>query len=159
MNLNKQQSALLGMFFIVLGLVWWLELWWLLIPGLLIGGGIHVYRKRRQLGRTIEAVQSGVWLVGLGALWLIDSIWPGILFLAGASLLLRGREDQFNTWLQRWAGYGRQAGVQVYQRRGRGQAISTQQVPITTQNIAATASSPASLPQSPTTGETTRLTE
>ena len=61
---------MLGGFLIALGLVWWLNLWWVLLPGLLIAGGVIAYRQRRSLGRPIEAVQAGLWCVGLALLFL-----------------------------------------------------------------------------------------
>jgi hypothetical protein len=58
------------------------------------------YVQRRNMGRTIEAVQLLVWGGGLGLLFLLDFLWPGILLLAGASLLLRGREFRADEALQ-----------------------------------------------------------
>ena len=39
--------------------------------------------------KTLKNVQSGVWLIGLGILFLLDAFWPGILILIGLSLLIQ----------------------------------------------------------------------
>lgn len=152
MNPNKQQSMMLGGFLIALGLVWWMNLWWLLLPGLLIAGGVIGYRQRRSLGRPIEAVQAGLWCVGLALLFLIGGIWPGVLLLAGVSILIRGRELQIDDRLQGLFAQARS------RRSVPAHPVTTQHVPITTVQMPA-----ATTPQfgTPTTnsGETTRLHE
>jgi hypothetical protein len=145
MNPNKRQTAALGAFLIVFGLVMWLHLWWLVAPGTLVAGGVLAYRQRRLLGRPVEAVQALLWCFGLAVIFLTH-FWLGVLFLAGLSLLLRGRELSIDAAIQ-----------QTLQSRGRPSVSRTtpvQQVPITTQPPAAP---PANVYEAPTTGDTTRL--
>jgi hypothetical protein len=123
MNPNKQQTAAIGAFLIVLGLVMWLHLWWLVAPGALVAGGVLAYRQRRRIGRPVEAVQALMWCFGL-ALIFLSHFWLGVLFLAGLSLLLRGRELQIDAMIQ-------QALTQARTRRAPSRTITTQQVPIT----------------------------
>jgi hypothetical protein len=96
------------------------------------------------MGRTIEAVQGGLWGVGLALLFLTGFVWPGLLFLAGASILVRGREQQLDDQVQRLLGRA---------SRRPGTAIT----PVTTQHV------PISTYQPPVEtvamGETTRLRE
>jgi hypothetical protein len=144
MNPNKQQTAAIGAFLIALGLVMWLNLWWLIAPGALVAGGILAYRQRQRLGRPAEAVQALLWCFGL-ALVFLTGFWLGILFLAGASLLLRGRELQADAMIQ-------QALTQARTRRSASRSITTQHVPIS--------APPAAAPndyEAPSTGNTTRL--
>ncbi|NTV63572.1 MAG: hypothetical protein HGA65_08560, partial [Oscillochloris sp.] len=77
---------------IVVGVVAILNVWWAIPPVLLAGGGVAIYQRQRSMGRTSEAVQAGLWGVGLAVLLLLHFLIPGVLLLAGASLLLRGRE-------------------------------------------------------------------
>ena len=95
--MNTQRTAVAGIGLIALGLVWWLSLWWLILPAALVGGGLFGYLQRRARGRLHEGLQIALWGVGLGILFLLNFVWPGVLFLAGASILLRGREDQVQT--------------------------------------------------------------
>jgi hypothetical protein len=148
MNPNNRRTAAIGGILIVLGLVWWLNLWWLVWPGALVAGGVLAYRQRRQMGRPIEAVQAALWCFGL-ALVFLTHFWVGVIFLAGLSLLLRGRELQADAAIQ-------QALSQASARRATRRPITTQQVPITTQAPPAPL---ASGYEAPTTGETTRLPE
>ncbi len=152
MNTNKQQSVMLGGFLIALGLVWWLNLWWVLLPGLLIAGGVIGYRQRRSLGRPIEAVQAGLWCIGLAILFLIGGIWPGVLLLAGVSILIRGRELQVDDRLQSLF-------AQARSRRRVSQPVTTQQVPITTVQMPAATTPPQFSAPTASTGDTTRLHE
>jgi hypothetical protein len=122
MNTNKQQTAAIGALLIVFGLVMWLNLWWLVAPGALVAGGVLAYRRRRQLGRPVEAVQALLWCFGL-ALIFLSGFWLGVLFLAGLSLLVRGREPQIDMMIQ-------QALSQTRARRAPQRSIPTQQVPI-----------------------------
>ena len=39
--------------------------------------------------KTLKNVQSAVWLIGLGILFLLDAFWPGILILIGLSMLVQ----------------------------------------------------------------------
>ena len=52
MNMNKQPSMAAGVFLIGLGVVWWLNLWALLLPAALLVGGVVAYQQRRRMGRT-----------------------------------------------------------------------------------------------------------
>ncbi len=100
MKLHDKRSQYLGIALIVLGLFAVLRLWWLLPTALLAIAGGYFYRQRRQMGRIPEAVQSGLWLVGLAVLFLVDFLFPGILILAGASLLVRGHEAELDQRVQ-----------------------------------------------------------
>jgi hypothetical protein len=153
MNLNKQPTAALGVFLIGLGLVWWLNLWSLLLPAALLIGGVVAYQQRRRMGRTIEAVQVGMWGVGLALLFMLGFVWPGILFLAGVSVLMRGREDRVDAYVQQAAARAR--------RRTAARAVPSQRVEISAAPPAPIAPpaqpTPVERPSAPTTGETTRL--
>jgi len=154
MNINKQPSVALGAFLIALGVVWWLNLWSLLLPAALLIGGAVAYQQRRSLGRTIEAVQVGLWGVGLALLFLLHFLWPGVLFLAGASILLRGRESQADSYVQN-------ALAQLGRRSGRAaRPVPTQHVPIATQQpptpIVPNTPQHTNV-ETPAVGETTRL--
>jgi hypothetical protein len=154
MNPNKQQSVALGVLLIVLGLVWWLNLWSLIWPGALAAAGVIAYRQRRRAGRPVEAVQAGLWCIGLALLFLVDFVWPGVLFLAGASILIRGREVEVDEQIRRTVA---QAGSQ---RRAVSRAITTQQVPITTHQAPAHPAAPQTAGQdAPATGQTAHLHE
>ena len=160
MKANKQQSVMIGAFLIALGLVWWLNLWYLIWPGALAIAGVIAYRQRRSMGRPVEAVQAALWCIGLALLFLLHFVWPGVLFLAGVSILVRGRELQLDDRVQRMVAQARS------RRSAAPQPITTQHVPITSQQMPATNQHlPApttpqfGLPASPTTDETTRLHE
>ncbi|HJZ47627.1 MAG TPA: hypothetical protein VKE41_10700 [Roseiflexaceae bacterium] len=154
MNLNKQPSIALGAFLIALGLIWWLNLWSLLLPGALLVGGVIAYQQRRRMGRTVEGVQVGLWGVGLALLFMLHFVWPGVLFLAGASVLMRGRETNVDAYVQN----------ALAQARSRRPANSR---PTPTQHVEITTTQPAPLPtvqprsavgeSKSNTGETTRL--
>lgn len=150
MNVNKQQTWILGIFLIVLGLVLWLNLWWLVLPGILLAGGVLGYRQRRSVGRVNEAVQIGLWGVGLSLLFLLDFFFPGVLLLAGLSILARGREAQIDDRLQRFVGRARV-------RPSATRSIGVQQVPVTTHPQAPVTSPVAPPNDTPAVGETTRL--
>jgi hypothetical protein len=92
LNLNQQQARVAGIALIALGVVAIFNLWWAIPSALLAFGGVTIYRRQRALGRTGEAVQAALWGVGLAVLLLLDFVFPGVLLLGGASLLLRGRE-------------------------------------------------------------------
>jgi hypothetical protein len=94
MNLNQQQARNAGIALIVLGVVAVFSLWGLIPLALLAGGGYAIYRRQHALGRQNEAVQALLWGVGLAVLMVLDLLWPGVLLLGGASLLLRGHEAQ-----------------------------------------------------------------
>ena len=153
MNLNKQPSVALGAFLIGLGLIWWLNLWSLLLPAALLIGGVVAYQQRRRMGRTVEGVQVGLWGVGLALLFMLHFIWPGVLFLAGASVLVRGRETNLDAYVQN-------ALAQARRRPSAARPTPTQHVPITTSQPAPLSPAqpqPAASERKSNTGETTRL--
>ncbi len=100
MNFNRQQNQYVGIALIIFGIFAVLRLWWLVLPLLFVGGGYYLYTQRRATGQINEAVQMGLWGLGLGLLFLADFIFPGVLLLAGASLLLRGNEAKADAWVQ-----------------------------------------------------------
>ena len=154
MNRNKQQSIALGVFLIVLGLVWWLRLGWLVWPGALAAAGVIAYVQRRQASRPVEAVQAALWCIGLALLFLVHFVWPGVLFLAGVSILIRGREVAIDEQVRRSANQVRS------QRRVASRPVTTQQVPITTQHVPVRPAAPPQIEQEhPATGQTQRLSE
>jgi hypothetical protein len=124
MNTTRNQSLIIGAALIGLGLVWWLNLWWLVLPGVLAAVGAFVYTNRRATGRTIEAVQSGIWAFGLAIMALVGFLIPGLLIVAGLSFLARGKEDQIDAWVQSMLG-------KVNRRRGGGNNYPIQRVPVT----------------------------
>jgi hypothetical protein len=147
MNFNNRQSAVMGVFLIALGVMAILNLWWLLLPGVLTAAGVVGYQQRRKAGRPAEAVQVALWCIGLALLFLTGfAFWPGVLILAGTSFLIRGREVQVDEGVQR-------AVSQASQRSTTTRAITSQRVPISTPP----ASSPVGDPEAPSVGETRRL--
>jgi hypothetical protein len=94
LNTTNRQTVIMGVFLIALGVVWWLNLWSLLLPAAMIVAGVVGYLQRRSAGRKDEAIQAALWGIGMGLLFLAGFVWPGVLFIAGASILLRGREAQ-----------------------------------------------------------------
>ena len=154
MNLNKQSTVTAGVILIGLGVVVLFNLWSLIFPAALLVGGAAGYQQRRRMGRLNEAVQVGMWGVGLALLFLLHFFWPGVLFLAGASVLARGREDRIDAYVQR-------AITQFAQRaRPAARPTPTQNVPITTtypQPLPPMTKQKVEAEHSPTTGETTRL--
>ena len=148
MNLSRQQTAALGIGLITFGVIVWLNLWWLVVPGLLISGGAMAYTQRRSMNRTTQAVQLGLWGVGLGVASLFSFLIPflaALFLIGGASLLIRGREDKADTFVQRLIGRVR--------RRSSSSTptVSVQQVPITQQQTTEQEA------HEPVTGETRRL--
>jgi hypothetical protein len=151
-NFNKQPSAALGAFLIGLGVIWWLNLWSLLLPAALLIGGAVAYQQRRRMGRTVEGVQVGLWGVGLALLFMLHFIWPGVLFLAGASVLARGRETNVDAYVQN--------AIAQIRRRPSATRTPTQHVPITTSQPAPLyppQAQPSVSERKSNTGETTRL--
>jgi hypothetical protein len=146
MNPTQRQPAALGAILIAFGLVVWLNLWWLVLPGVLLAAGVLAYRQRRMMGRPVEAVQALLWLSGLAVLSLTGLWIVGLLFLAGASLLLRGRELTADAAIQQ--------ALQARGRRSAPRTTSIQQVPITSQ---APSQPSTTVYEAPTTGDTTRL--
>ena len=109
--MQNTRTVTLGAILIVFGLFWWLNLWWLTLPLALLAGGVAAYVQRRAMGRTAEAVQMLVWGAGLSGLLLLHFVWPGIVLLAGASLLLRGREHRADETIQTLARRARRARI------------------------------------------------
>jgi hypothetical protein len=141
-NMDQRKLRYLGIGLIALGTFAALRLWFLL-PLLVLGGiGAFLYVERRREGRIAAAVQSGLWLVGMGVLLLIQFVFPGVLLLAGASLLLRGHEAQAD---QRVSELLTRMGVQLPAAAGR---------PAGAQNVSIEQSGAQA---EPNTGETTRL--
>jgi lysylphosphatidylglycerol synthetase-like protein (DUF2156 family) len=143
MNLQKNQSVAVGIFLIAIGVVALFGLWNLLLPGILAVAGVVVYTQRQRAGRTIEAVQAGMWCFGLALLFAFHALWPGILFLAGLSILARGREFDIDDRVQRLLGRARGRSMQ--------RTPPTQHVPVTM------ASSEPSSQNEAATNETRRL--
>lgn len=100
MNMEKRQTAILGGLLIILGVVWVFNLWWLLPPAVLATAGVAAYVQRRRLGRVAEGVQVALWAIGMAILLLVGFVFPGVLFLAGLSLLTRGREGNIDARIQ-----------------------------------------------------------
>lgn len=152
MNLDTQRSIKVGAFLIVLGLVWWLRLWFLIWPGALVVAGILAYTQRRSLGRTVEAVQAGFWCIGLALLFLTGFLFPGILFLVGGSILMRGHEFQVDAYVQNL--FTRSRALQ----RSNVHTIPSQQVPISSQQVTIYPNNTQNPPSDEaTTGQTMRL--
>lgn len=99
--MNQQQTRYAGIALITLAVVIIFNLWGLIPVALLAGGGAMIYQRERSMGRTNSAVQAGLWGLGLALLYMLDFVLPGVLLLAGASLLLRGKEDQADARVQR----------------------------------------------------------
>jgi hypothetical protein len=90
---NQRQVRYVGIGLIVCGVLAALQLGRLLPIVGLWTLGISLYSFRRQEGRIAAAINSGMWLIGLGFLLLWHTVFfPGVLLLAGLSLLLRGNE-------------------------------------------------------------------
>jgi hypothetical protein len=105
------------------------------------------------MGRTVEAVQVGMWGVGLALLFMLGFVWPGVLFLAGASVLMRGREDRVDAYVQ-------EAIARVRRQRPAARSLPSQRVEISTgqpQPSVPATPQPAARDNAPRTGETTRL--
>jgi hypothetical protein len=156
-NLNEQQSWYLGIGLIVFAVLLFFNLWWLVPIVLTAGLAIFVYTQQRQEGNIGRAVQGGLWLMGLALLLLLKSFVqvPAIamiLLLAGASLLLRGREDKVDATVQQ--------ALRGFRKRESSQAGATS-VPITSADPNGTPQSPepsgAAYGEPPNTGPTTRL--
>lgn len=147
---------------------------WGLLPVLgLSAAGAYLYTERRRAGRIGAAVQSGLWLIGLAVLFLIEFVTPGIIILAGLSLLARGREAELDARLVRLlAKLGVQVpGIQLARATSTAPVAPVQSVPtIAAQSPAqppvptppATPATPATPPtvqpdERATTGETIRL--
>ena len=154
MNINKQSTVAAGAILIGLGIVVLFNLWSLIFPAALLVGGVVAYQQRRATGRLNEAVQVGMWGVGLALLFVLHFFWPGVLFLAGASVLARGREDRIDAYVQRLS---TQFGPRA---RPAARPTPTQSVPITSsypQPLPPITQPQAEAERIPTTGETTRL--
>src|SRR3712207_1840086 len=104
MNTNQQRTVYAGIGLIVLGIFALTGFWWLLPTLLLAGGGYYIYTNQRSQGRLNEALVGGLWGVGLALTWLTGWWVAGVLLLAGATLLMRGREHQIDAAVQRVLG-------------------------------------------------------
>lgn len=106
MRIDNRQARFLGIILIALGIIAVFGLWELVLPATLAVGGWFMYVQRRQMGRTNEGVQFGLWGIGLALLLLVGMIpfFPGILVIVGASLLARGREQKIDQRIQRLTG-------------------------------------------------------
>lgn len=144
MNINQTQARNAGIVLIVLGVVAIFNLWWLVPPALLAGGGVAIYLRQRAIGRRGEAIQALLWGVGLAVLLAADFIFPGVLLLGGASLLLRGREAQADDRVQ--------ATVARFARR-RAPAVTAPSVP-----AMAAPQAPVAAPQTPAPQPAPRVT-
>ncbi len=103
-TIRREDATLIGGALVGLGLVWALDLWWLVLPGMLLGLAVWSYRHSHKLGRVEEALQAALWFGGFGLLALTGFVWPGVLILAGMALLLRGREHEVDARLQQIIG-------------------------------------------------------
>lgn len=56
-------------------------------PWILTVVGIATLPGAASRDRVAEGLQTFIWLVGLSVLFALDSVWPGILVVLGASLL------------------------------------------------------------------------
>ncbi len=93
-HMKQKRTRYLGLGLVILGIMAVLGLW-NLVPVVLLGAvGAYIYIERRREGRIGAAVQSALWLLGVALLLALHFVVPGVLLLAGASLLLRGREQQ-----------------------------------------------------------------
>lgn len=147
MNTTQQRTVYAGIALIAFGVVALLNLWWLIPVALFAGVGYLVYTTRRSIGRYDEAIQGGLWGFGMALLWMIG-IWPAIILLAGASLLVRGREMQVDAKVQQLLSQGRAA---IQARRGASNT-SAPIVPQRPSNITIVTTD-----DQPAVGETTRL--
>ncbi len=167
---DRKTTVILGTGLIVLGIVMAFGLWGLLPVLGLSAAGVYLYTERRRTGRIGAAVQSGLWLIGLAVLFLVQFVMPGIIILAGLSLLARGRETELDAWLVRLlAKLGVQVpGIQLARVTSTTPVTSVQSVPtIAAQPPAqppvpppsATPTTPPTVPpdERATTGETIRL--
>jgi hypothetical protein len=152
-NMDQKHVRYLGISLIVLGVLALLN-WWGLIPVLLLGSvGAHLYTQRRLEGRVPMAVQSGLWLIGMAVLFMLDFIFPGILLLAGASLLLRGHEHEADRRVVNFMG---QLGVQLSPAPARGMTAASA-APAIQQAPVDQPAGGSGEDQEPSTGKTVRL--
>ncbi len=149
MNFNQQQSRMVGIGLIALGVVAIFNLWWIVPVALLAGGGIYLYRQRKQMGRTNEAVQFGFWGLGLAALYLTDLIFPGVLILVGLSLMMRGREQSVEARVQRVLGR--------FSRRQPATVVNDQEQTAPSVPVQQSARPAETIQEQPAVGETVRL--
>ncbi len=128
-NIENRRAMALGGALLGLGLVWALNLWWLLLPASLVAAGVIGYRERRKIGRHDEAIQAGLWGTGLAMIVLLGAWLPGLLILGGTSLLLRGRETAMFDRLLAWVG------LLLRRAPAAGRATPAQDVPVTTVEV------------------------
>ena len=153
MNTNQQRTLYGGLALIALGLFAAFRLWWLLPIVVAAAVGATVYTQQRRAGRLPEAVQGGVWGVGLAIVLLLGLWWSGLVLLAGVSLLARGREQQVDAFVQRLVGR-----AHGYVQTRRNSSISVPAV-TRTPNVPSTPMNNITIvnDDAPSTGETTRL--
>jgi hypothetical protein len=108
MKQTQPQTYYAGVALVAFGVVALLNLWWMLPIAFFAFIGYRFYTERRNTGQFAEAVQGGLWGFGLAFLWLVG-MWPGILLLAGASLLARGRESEIDDAVQNALGRAKQS--------------------------------------------------
>jgi|HigsolmetaAR202D_1030399.scaffolds.fasta_scaffold00005_16 4-amino-4-deoxy-L-arabinose transferase-like glycosyltransferase len=108
MKQTRPQTYYVGIALIAFGVVALLNLWWMLPIAFFSFIGYRFYTERRNRGQFAEAVQGGLWGFGLALLYLVG-FWPGLLLLAGASLLARGRESQIDDKVQELLGRAKQS--------------------------------------------------
>ncbi|MFO7696399.1 MAG: hypothetical protein R6X16_04490 [Anaerolineae bacterium] len=89
MKTNRENALSMGLFLIGIGLIFLLPgvgFWpWILVV-LAIAGLPNALSR----GRDWMAWQSTFWLIGLALLFAFDVLWPGVLLLAGVSVLFGG---------------------------------------------------------------------
>lgn len=98
-KLTLNRSHAVGVALLALGMVVIFNLWWALPALILAAVGAYIYVTRRKVGDRVAAVQGLLWLLGMALLFVFDFVFPGILFVAGGSLLARGREVRIDTTL------------------------------------------------------------
>lgn len=144
-HMKQKRTRYLGLGLVILGIMAVLGLW-NLVPVVLLGAvGAYIYMERRREGRIGAAVQSALWLVGVALLLAVHFVVPGILLLAGASLLLRGREQQVD---QRLSALLARFGIDLDAKA---------KVAIPAQTAQPEQKPADTTPAAPSTGETTRL--
>jgi hypothetical protein len=84
-----------GVFFIGLGLLFTdvIDFW----PGILFVLGAASLARGMAEGRAWYTVSGGLWLIGLGMVFLFGFSWPLLLILIGASMLV-GRNHGWMCW-------------------------------------------------------------
>jgi hypothetical protein len=155
-NLNQQQKWI-GLGLIAFGVLFALNLWWLMPIVLITGLAIFIYTQQRKDGNIGRAVQGGLWLLGLAGIFLLRPFVPVpalFLLLAGVSMLLRGHEEKADNVIQQfWNGFRKRNSASA-------QSHATS-VPITPNGPSDTPENPETVGAAhndiPNTGPTTKL--